>query len=325
MNNVPAAASITVVELDAMNYRQLADSPKLHNRFVELCNNTSEDKRGELIFAKEKFNFLKSIAEDPKLQKATALSLYGCFLDLAINGLSLDKGSKPLCYMLTRNAKVLRDGKESWETRAYLEVSPYGELVMRIRAGQIKTADNPVVVYEGDIIRIGLDSTGRRTVLAYEAKIPREPNARIMGGFIRLERFNGSYEIDWTDISEIDRLKYYSEKNNCKTVEENGQKKKVNGQANALYTSYNGQIDPGFFEAKIIKHAFRSYPKVKTGRFTQMETEESEHNLPVDYGFTQAEEVKEPTHAIDPNTAFGDETPESDKKGVTVTCNDDIF
>ena len=37
--------------------------------------------------------------------------------------------------------------------RAYVSVTGYGELTMRMRAGQIKYADNPVVVYEETISR----------------------------------------------------------------------------------------------------------------------------------------------------------------------------
>lgn len=86
------------------------------------------------------------------------MSLYGCFLDIAVNGLTLDQTGHPLCYILSRNCKL--GTKRTWERylrkRAYVSVTGYGELTMRMRAGQIKYADNPVVVYEGDHFKASL-------------------------------------------------------------------------------------------------------------------------------------------------------------------------
>lgn len=84
------------------------------------------------------------------------MSLYGCFLDIAVNGLTLDQTGHPLCYILSRNCKTgykNEHGNDIYEKRAYVSVTGYGELTMRMRAYQIKYADNPVVVYEETISR----------------------------------------------------------------------------------------------------------------------------------------------------------------------------
>jgi hypothetical protein len=39
----------------------------------------------------------------------------------------------------------------------------------------------------------------------------------------------------------------------------------MGGKANALYGGTSGQIDVGFLEAKTIKHAMRSYTKLRVG------------------------------------------------------------
>ncbi len=317
----------TVAYLEQLDYKKLADSEIMQNKFVQLYNDIHGSNRGSLVFEKEKFNFLKSISESTELQQATSLSLYGCFLDIAVLGLSLDKGSKPLAYMLTRNAKTKdKEGKDKYEKRAYVEVSPYGELAIRIRAGQIKHADNPVIVYDCDKIRIGLNAQLKRTVLEYEAKIPRSENAKIVGGFIRVERHDGSYEVPWMDIADVDRLIEYSEKNNAKWDKE--QNKKVKGQANALYYSNNGQIDTGFFEAKIIKHAFRAYPKVRTGEFTSLATDSEPEAI--DYGLNQTQQqLTEKTETVDKIQEAQVLEPKptgseiSNNSGITVTIHSD--
>lgn len=307
--------------IEKLTPAQLVADTKVSGKFIQLYDAIHGNKMGEAIYNKEQFNFMKVINESPALQECTKLSLYGCFLDVAVMGLSLDQSSKPLAYMTSRNAKTKgTNGVEVWEKRASIQVSPYGELVMRMRAGHIKHADNPIVVYEGDTIKVGLNEQGRRVVKEYDALIPRKANAKIIGGFIRIERHGGAFENPWIDISEMDRLKGYSNKQNKGTATES--------RANALYTSNNGQIDPGFFEAKIIKHAFRSYPKVRTGEFTTLQTQVEEEPV-IDYGmsatdpgttsesdFTQAEEVKEEAFGADVHTA---------SQSVTIETNDDTF
>lgn len=290
---------------------QIVQDEKVSGKFIQLYDAIHGSKIGEIIYHKEQFNFNKLIQETPDLQQCTKLSLYGTFLDLAVSGLSLEKGSKPLAYVMSRSIKVKReDGTEGYEKRAYLEVSPYGELLMRIRAGHIKHADNPVIVYDGDKIKVGLNAQGHKVVLEYETLIPRKENAKITGGFIRLERHGGAFENVWFDIADVIRLKNYSNKQNKGDAN--------NDKSNALYRSNNGQIDSGFFEAKIVKHAFRAYPKVRTGEFTHMQTQEVEE--PINYGLDEPD-VQTP-EVVKEEEAFG-QTPEGETK--TVTIEDESF
>ncbi|GAA6470105.1 hypothetical protein K230099C4_09650 [Parabacteroides merdae] len=245
--------------------------------------------QGAQIYEKEKFNFRKILQDKPELQRCSPLSLYGCFLDIAVNGLSLDPTGRPHCYILPRSTKTGykdNNGNDIYELRAYLSITGYGELVMRQRAGQVRYVDNPVVCYEGDTFSPGLVD-GVKTV-TYQAACPRKSN-KVIGGFIRIVRADGTVDWHWMMEGDIKRLEAYSYKNNQRW---NPQTRQKEGKANALYTSNEGGIDPGFLESKLIKHAFDGYPKVRTGKFTVFETQEEPQDI--DYGLEQ-------TTVIQPN------------------------
>lgn len=260
---------------------QIAELEIVKDRFISIHNQLTGSENGEMVYHKEVFNYKKLLSETPALRDCSPLSLYGCFLDLNVNGLSLEQGSKPDCYITPKSFKVGKDeqGRDVWEKRATLAISPYGELKMRMRANQIKYIDNPVVVYDCDTFKIGLNATGKMVVKEYEATVPTPKDAKIIACFVRIERPDGTWEMPYLDNNAIERLKGYSARQN-----------KTTG-ANALYTSNGGQIDTGFLKAKTIKHAFSSYPKVETGKFAKLESEIEEEITPIiDYGIP-AEEI----------------------------------
>lgn len=260
-------ANLVVSELEKMSAIAIVEDERVQSKFIQLFNHIHGTQSGELIYHKEKFNFLKQLQENPALQQCTKLSLYGAFLDAAVNGLSLETGNKPQSYLIPRPINVGTKNEPRYEKRVSLTVSPYGELIMRMRAGQIKHADDPVIVYEGDIFEIEMNETGKKII--YKPVIPRKSN-QIIAGFIRIIKPDDSIDFFWLLKDDIQRLKGYSEKQN-------------KGKANQLYTSNDGQIDTGFLAAKIIKHAFSSYPKVRTGEFTKLQTQEIEEKS-IDYG-----------------------------------------
>ena len=142
----------------------------------------------------------------------------------------------------------------------------------------------------------------------------------MIAAFIRIVRNDGSEDYQWLMEGDILRLKAYSERANAKWNDQT--KRKENGQANALYTSNNGQIDPGFLENKMIKHAFDAYPKVRTGQFTTLETQDEEQEI--DYGIEEAGEAEVVTENS-LTSEFGDNTPEPEKPivQVQITQEDD--
>lgn len=272
---------LSTQELQSLKPGEIAEHEVVQSKFIDMYNKIHGTQHGEMIFHKEAFNFKKMIAESDELRKCTQLSLYSVFLDLAMNGLSLEQGSKPLAYIIPRNANVGTRENPNWEKRAYLVVSPYGELVMRIRAGHIKHADNPVIVYTGDTFSVYIDENGNKKV-KYEGKVPRDPNAKIIAAFIKLVRPDGSFDYEYLTMDDVKRLATYSEKNN-------------KGKVNALYTSDNGQIDAGFLAGKMIKHAFRTYPKIRLSGISTITETELDHTREVDYGI----EMKPAAEVID--------------------------
>jgi hypothetical protein len=217
------------------------------------------------------------------------MSLFGCFLDMAVNGLSLDPTGRPHCYMIPRSVKTGhkdQKGKEIYEKRAVLSITGYGELVMRQRAGQIKYVDSPIIVYEGDTFRIGYEKN--KPKITYSAEVPRRSNKAI-AAFIRIVRADGSEDFKVMQQLDIERLKGYSERGN--RIWDNNLRKYVPGDANKLYTSQEGGIDSGFLESKMIKHAFDTYPKVRIGKFSRLETEDEPQDVDYDIEDAEAEEV----------------------------------
>jgi len=79
-----------------------------------------------------------------------------------------------------------------------------------------------------------------------------------------------------------------------------------NGKANALYTSDNGQIDPGFLEAKTIKHAMRAYTKLRVSDVASFEGEELEGKETHEpFGEPEQPAIKDTVRIVcDPNESF---------------------
>lgn len=294
---------IKVEELNALPATKIVENEGVQSKFIQMYNAIWGSQMGEQIYHKEVFNFQKVLRENPSVAECSKMSLFGCFLDMAVNGLSLDNTSHPHCYLIPRNVKTGHKderGYDIYEKRASVSVTGYGELTMRMRAGQIRYADNPVIVYEGDIFSISLDNGVKK--ITYSAAIPRK-SSNVIGAFIRIVRCDGSEDYQWLLEGDIQRLAKFSAKNN--SYYKNGLR--VEGKANELYSSNNGGIDPGFLENKMIKHAFDAYPKVRTGKFTVMATDQEEDVI--DYGLVTEDGLNEPRPATEEQapTPFGED------------------
>ena len=262
-NNQPTQTAVVInspKDLEKISPGLMLSQPLVSSRFIELFNVIHGSEKGSAIFEREKFHFSKLLAENPKIAACSTLSLYGCLLDTAIDGLSLDPSLK-LTYLIPQPVNVGTREQPKWESRCVRQIAPQGELILRQIAGQVKHADNVVIVYEGDTFEPSIDNRGNKNVI-YKALIPNTSD-KIIGGFIKLVRMDGSVDFFWMVERDINRLKGYSAKKN-----------KTSG-ANELYSSQSGGIDQGFLAAKILKHAFKTYPKVKApGKFTTLEPED---------------------------------------------------
>jgi recombinational DNA repair protein RecT len=149
---------------------------------------------------------------------------------------------------------------------------------MRIASGQIVRVNNPIVIYEGDRFQPRTNERGELTV-DYAPAIPRKSN-RIVGAWCSIILPKGGIDFKWLLEEDINRLANFSKPKNVE-----------NAQVSPLYKSNNGQIDPGFLEAKCIKHAMRAYTKLHISDSIAFEDDEQDSSQ--DNGFSPAETPKE--------------------------------
>lgn len=296
--------ALTVESINAMNPLDIVTNENVRARFIQIWDTLWGAGSGEAAYERESLFFNNKLRDDAYLQHATRFSIFTCFIDLAVAGLSLEPGTRALCYLQGRSYCIGKhpNGDNIYEGRLTLTISGYGELVMRARAGQIRYADNPVLVYEEDTFSFG-DMNGQK-VVNYMCNLPHKSN-HIIAAFLRITRPDGS--LDYAVMLEEDwmRLQRYSLKNNQRYDKNT---KTYSGNANYLYTSNNGGIDSGFLAAKLIKHAFKTYPKVRIGNGTELESahdDNKQHEIDDFYGVAAPAEA--PAMPADPNPPFGNQ------------------
>lgn len=292
---------LTISQLKQMKPFEVLESDFVRERFIALYNNIHGSENGEMFFEQEKYNLQRILQSNNDLMACNGFSIYGVLLDIANMGLTLENNSRPLIYVLPNNVNIGTKDKPAWEKRATLEISPYGELDLRIQAGQLLYADSPVIVYEGDDFQPKVTETGQKVVV-YAASIPRK-SKNIIGAFIKLTRPNNSFDFFWMLPEDIDRLKGYSAKKN-------------KGKANQLYFSNEGQADAGFLGAKLIKHAFKTFPKLKLGQFSKLQDEAQ----PTDYGLDEPVYNQVP---IQEKEEEEEELEDDETEGIKIIDNED--
>lgn len=255
-------------QLQTMKAANVVRDENVRTQFINVYNSIWKEG-GEQVYEREAIYFNQQLRDKQQLRDCSGLSTYYAFIDLAVKGLSLAPGPQTLCYLLPRSIKVGVDqqGRDVWEKICNLTISPYGELLLRRAAGQIRYADNPIIVYEGDSFQYG-EQNGQK-IVNYMSALPRKSD-KIIACFIKITRADGS--IDYSVMTEQDwlRLKTYSDKQNTRF---NASTKTYETKSNELYGVNGAQIDSGFLMAKCIKHAFKSYPKLKIGRGSALESE----------------------------------------------------
>lgn len=302
---------MTVEEINQLKPLEIVEHPVVRERFTQIYETLWGN--GEAAYQRESIYFNKALRDNDngKLQRATPFSIFTAFIDLAVCGLSLEPGTRALAYLMGRNVNVGTKDNAKWEGRCVLTVSAYGELVMRTRAGQILHADNPVLVYDNDAFSFK-DVDGHKSV-SYTCNLPHTGH-NITACYLRITRADGSIDYSVMFPEDWCRLAGYSQKQN-------------RGRANDLYgMDQNGivHIDPGFLMAKCIKHAFKSYPKVRIGRGTELQSQQVDE---------QPQLSDEDIYGVDPETGevlndtpepapqpFGDNEP---PQGVTVNTDEE--
>lgn len=274
---------------------EIAEHPRVKSSFVSTLTKIHKMSEAEAdsAYERELIYYKKALAASDKLSKSTNISLYSAFLEIAITGLSIQPGGKSEAYIECRNNNIGTRDTPRWESTASLCITAYGELTLRLRAGQILRMNNPMVIYDGDVFQPHTNDRGELTV-DYRPAIPRKSNT-IVGCYVSMVLPHGGIDFKWLLKDDIERLKKYS------TPKHNN-----NPQPNALYLSNSGQIDPGFLEAKTIKHAMRTCTKLRVSDIVSFEGDEE--IAAVD--------------AIQANETFESATPTATEEQKTVTVND---
>lgn len=304
---------LTVEEINQLKPLDIVEHPIVRERFTQIYETLWGN--GEAAYQRESIYFNKALRDNDggKLPKATPFSIFTAFIDLAVCGLSLEPGTRALAYLMGRNVNIGSREQPRWEGRCVLTVSAYGELSMRERAGQIRHADNPVLVYDNDEFSFK-DVDGRKSV-SYTCNLPHTGH-NITACYLRITRADGSIDYSVMFPEDWCRLAGYSQKQN-------------RGRANELYgMDGNGvvHIDPGFLMAKCIKHAFKSYPKVRIGRGTELQSQQVDEQPQLSdediYGVNvdpETGEVLDQAHPAQPQPFGNNEPPQ----GVTVDTDDE--
>lgn len=299
---------------------QIISNALVADRFKHLykvVHGIKNPAKADAFYQAEQFHFLKLINENTKIAACSKLSLYGIFMDVAVNGLSFDPAMKHL-YIVPYNVKTGRktaDNKDIWEARAALQISGQGELLLRTMQGQIKYADNPVIVYEGDEFRYG--SKEGKIVLDHIACIPRK-SEKILACYLKITRHDDTIDYKVMTNDDIQALRKFSK------------------DPNSL--SWTTGI-AGMVQAKTIKHAFKNYPKVRVGEFSKMESETIDTNIEeenIDYGLNDLHEPPEALRAqekaaetpITPHTELDENSfaeKQAEQTGNTISHDDENF
>lgn len=302
-------------ELEKIKREEIPFDSKVKSKFTEIYGMKFGHSTAGRFYEEQSSLARDVIISSEELKKCSGFSVFNAFLNLAINGLSLEKNSSTQCYIEPRKVAIgtkmnMKDNKmeKVWESRAVLKISGYGELLIRQRAGQIVSICNPVIVYDCDKFEYGEDDAGSH--ISYTKKFPRTPGAKIIAGYVKIIKPNDLIDYKVMDLDDVKRLIDYSIKNNSKYDYQHSAW--ITGKPNPLYGK-NGDgsdIDTGFFSAKIIKHAFKTFPRISIGDGAVMMADEEE--IEVD----KAKEYVEP---------FGENISQADGVKIETDVNDEAF
>lgn len=287
-----------IEQLNKTPHEQICDLAK--DKFIEIYNQKFGEG-GEVFFEEQKALFNNELLNGSfkgYLANAPSLCIHDAFMNLAINGLSLEKGSSTLCYLMGYSNYDKNTG--GYNYTAKITYTGYGEILLRQRAGQIVRCDNPVVVYSCDEFRFG-ERDGHKFV-EYIKQSPRQAGSYIVACYVKIILPGGGYDYFVMDREGIDRLKTYSEK----FCGKNG----PNALYGGVYTGEDGKeyfrdIDTGFLVSKTCKHAFKNYPKLKVGIGAQLQAD-------IDTNQSAQEQKQE---------IFGSQ--QQQKQGVKINASDD--
>ena len=240
------------LELEKIEPAKIAEDSIVKKNFVDILMKIHKCQKDEAesIYEKEALYYKKAITDSQKLQNCAKVTLFNAFLEIAVNNLSIQPGGKYEAYLEAKAANIGDRNNPKWIYNARFVISAYGELTLRMRAGQIIRMNNPIVIYEGDRFQPRTNERGE-LIIDYAAAVPRT-SKKILGCWVSMVLPNNLMDFKWLLEDDIERLKRYS-------IPKFGD----NPKPNALYSSNGGQIDTGFLETKTIKHSMKGCTKLR--------------------------------------------------------------
>ncbi len=321
--------NLTVEQINDLQPQDIATNDFVRDKFIQIYEamwSPTTGVSGEAAYERESRFFNRILGEKEDIRKScTRFSIFTAFLDVAISGLSLEPGSRAQAYLLSRSIAVdsyvdqQGQKKNRYETQCVLTISGYGELLHRARVGQIRHADNPVIVYAEDEFEYG-ERNGNKFV-NYTCRLPHT-SGNIIACFMKITRADGSVDYAVMLPEDWARLAGYSARQNRQWDGQN--RRWVEGRPNALYGQKQPdntfKIDTGFLVAKCIKHAFKTYPKARVGRATQLESQQVDDMEINDdiYGLEDGSTVNTSTGEVMPKQDTGFAPAPDTSAGVTV-------
>lgn len=229
---------------DLLNYKPFRD------RYINVYNVCHRSTDGAQHYDRETGFVKKLIMDVKRIADASAISVMSALLDLAYHGLSIEPISKAQAYIVPRAFNLGTKENKKWEQRVILMISAYGELALRVRSGIIKYVDGPYLVYEGD--DYSTDDGCPKHSRTHKSD-------KIIAAWMRITRYDGSTECKEFSMTEIMayRAKADAEQQN----------------SSAWTGGVNGQPTRGMIEAKVIKHSFATYPRLKLGENTALDAD----------------------------------------------------
>jgi recombinational DNA repair protein RecT len=240
---------LTVVQ---KNYLTLS-SEKGFDAFIKLFElSGNEPAQAKSLAEKEAYHLAQLMSENSDLANIPPSALVMEIRKIPLQGVSLDPTLK-LAYLLIQDKSK---GKVS------LEITGRGKAVQAIAQNIIRSI-NAEVIFEGDEI-------GSHNGLLHI--IPKmNSKSKVVGGILTIIWSDGRSTQDVFRESHIDSWR-------------NRSAKRFNGKANANYTSFNGGMEPGFIQSKMLKHKLDrvginpfpgAYKKLRTGQIESLPEETS--------------------------------------------------
>lgn len=240
--------------ISQLNIQDLLADEEFILTYTALYNASSGTNDGMVIYARET-SFLKQLyLKDAGLRKCTTLSVAASLLDGAYHDLSIEPITKPLAYLLNKGHNIGTKAAPVYEQRAYFAVTGYGEILLRIRSGFIKHADNPVIVYEGDFFQVVNNVPHHEQ--GFESSV-------ITHAYMKITRYDGTVDYKVFPMSQIQTYRGASD----------------NKSSVAWTGGVDGQPTIGMIEAKVIKHSFSTYPRIKLGKNTLLLTSQADEGM----------------------------------------------